>query len=624
MVKIIQRYKNKIIIASGLFIGLGFIFSYFNRVVVSDYLLVLATIIASIPIFYNAFQAIKLKLFSIELLVSLAVIGALIIGEYVESSVVTFLFLFGSFLESRTLAKTRASIQSLVDYAPEQATVLKGEKEVTLHVEEVNQDDYVIVRSGGKVPVDGTIVQGEGAVNQATMTGESMPVDKIKGDYVYSGTLVDTGFIKIKAEKVGEATAFAKIIELVEEAQDAKSKTERFLDRFAQYYTPGVIILSLLVYAMMRDLHLAITFLVIACPGALVIGAPVSNVAGIGNGAKNGVLLKGGDAVDRFSKVDTFVFDKTGTLTRGKPEVSKLINQSNTDENVWLSQVAGIEKASEHHIGRSIVQEAKKRGLEINEPEEVEIIKGQGVHAIIDGTRWLIGNRQLLKEATIEVDDDTDARAKEEEKKGQTVIFVVQGSEILGLITVADKVRPDAHDVIKKLKRYGAKRLVMLTGDNERTALAVAKQLGIDHVYAELMPNGKLKHIESLQSKGDRLVMVGDGINDAPALALADIGVAMGMSGTDVAIETADVVLMADRLDHLLHAFRLAKQTVRNRMQNIVIALVTVFVLLVGVLNGTIHLASGMFIHELSVLIVIFNGMRLIRFNRKREILNEQ
>lgn len=621
MAKILQRYKNKIIIASGLLIGLAFVFPLMGIGKVADPLLVLATIIASVPIFYHAYQAIKLKLFSIELLVSIAVIGALIIGEYLESAVVTFLFLFGSFLESRTLAKTRASIQSLVDFAPEKATVIREDKEVIVRVEEVNQNDQIIVRAGGKVPVDGEVVQGEATINQATITGESMPVDKKSGDYVYSGTIVDIGFIKVKAEKVGEATAFAKIIELVEEAQDAKSKTERFLDRFAQYYTPGVMILSLIVYLIMHDVHLAVTFLVIACPGALVIGAPVSNVAGIGNGAKNGVLMKGGDAIDRFSKVKTFVFDKTGTLTLGKPEVTKIINRSEIDENEWLAQIAGIENASEHHIGRSVVQEAKNRNLKFDEPKEiVEIIKGQGVRAILDEKRWLIGNRQLLKDAEVEFDEDTHLLAQEEESKGQTVIFVACEKNMMGLIMIADKIRPEARDVIEQLKRSGSKKMIMLTGDNERTALAVADQLGIDKVYAELMPNDKLDHIKQFQANGERVVMVGDGINDAPALALADTGVAMGMSGTDVAIETADVVLMADQLDQLFHAFRLAKQTVRNRIQNITIALVTVFILLFGVLNQTIHLASGMFIHELSVLVVILNGMRLIRFKKERSL----
>ncbi len=602
-------------VAAGLWIVLAVALSIMNRNTAANYLLLVATGIASLPIFDQAFQAIKLKVASIELLVSIAVIGALAIGEFMESAVVTFLFLFGSFLESHTLAKTRASIRSLVQCAPEYATVLKQGREMTIEIEHVQVNDLVVVRSGGKIPVDGPIVRGEALINQAMMTGESIPVKKRSGDYVYSGTIVDTGFIFMKAEKVGGSTAFAKIIELVEEAQDAKSKTERFLNRFAQYYTPAIVVLALIIYLVTRNTHIAITFLVIACPGALVIGAPVSNVAGIGNAAKRGILLKGGEVMDRFSQADIFVFDKTGTLTLGNPKVTSVLNLSTViAENEWLSTVAGIEQASEHHIGRAIVHEAKRRDLNLNAFTQVDLIKGRGLHAIINGECWMIGNRQLLSESGIQM-NQLAFDYEREEANGQTVIFVAKNHDILGLIMIADQVRPEARKVMTQLKRQGANQIVMLTGDNKRTASTVANQLGIDHVHAELMPNEKMEYIKNVQIEGHRVVMVGDGINDAPALALSDIGVAMGINGTDVAVESSDVVLMADNLAQLVHAYQLAKQTVRNRRQNIAVALLTVIILLVGVLTGSIHLASGMLIHEASVLIVIANGMRLIRFN---------
>src|SRR5699024_3002804 len=287
-----------------------------------QFTLITATVIAGIPIAVKAFQTLMMKAFSIEMLVTIAVIGALFIGEYVESAVVTFLFLVGDYLEARTLEKTRSSLKSLVDMAPQEATIIRDGVSVTVPVEEVVEGDRVIIRTGGKVPVDGKIVTGQASLNEAAITGESVPASKKTGDSVFSSTIMDTGYLEIIAEKVGDDTTFAKIIELVEEAQESKSKTEKFLNKFANIYTPAVVVLSVLVYAFTRDLHLAITFLVIACPGALVIGAPVSSVAGIGNGAKNGVLIKGGEVMSTLANVDTIVFDKTGTLTKGQPEVT--------------------------------------------------------------------------------------------------------------------------------------------------------------------------------------------------------------------------------------------------------------------------------------------------------------
>ncbi|MEO7122335.1 MAG: HAD-IC family P-type ATPase, partial [Lacisediminihabitans sp.] len=333
--------------------------------------LFIAAIVAGVPTAIRAFQALRSKAFSIDLLVTVAVIGALIIGERVEAAVVSFLFVFGAWLEVRTLEKTRRSLHELIDLAPKQAQVIREGETITVPVDEVVLGDRVLVHSGGTIPVDGTIRFGQAHVNEATITGESMPASRSIGDTVYSGTMIDNGYLEVTADRVGDDTTFAQIIELIEEAQETKTKTQRFLDRFANIYTPTIVVLAVLVFAITRDVEYALTFLVIACPGALVISTPVSLVAGLGNGARHGVLMKGGDALERLSKIDTIVFDKTGTLTRGMPEVTEITTLAG-DEARMLQLAAGLEVASEHPLGRTIVAAAEHRGLAVNRsPEQV-------------------------------------------------------------------------------------------------------------------------------------------------------------------------------------------------------------------------------------------------------------
>ncbi len=614
MTKFIHQYKNQLTLVSFSLIVLAFILGGG----VKDVFLIIATVIAGVPISIKAYQAVKMKTFSIELLVTIAVIGALIIGEYVESAVVTFLFLFGDFLEGRTLEKTRSSLRELTEMAPDEAVVLRDGIHETIPVEEVVKGDRVIIHPGGKIPVDGKIVVGKASINEAAVTGESVPAQKEVNDSVFSGTIVDNGYMEMIAEKVGDDTTFAKIIELVEEAQESKSKTEKFLNKFANIYTPAVVVLSVLVYLLTKDLHIAITFLVIACPGALVIGAPVSNVAGIGNGAKNGVLIKGGEVMDVMSKVDTIVFDKTGTLTKGKPAVTDVKTFINEEENELLRMIAQAELISEHHLGKTIVKEAEQRGLEFGKAPKGEVMKGNGLRAEIDGRELFIGNRKLMRQANIVISDDIEAYAVGREKTGNTAIFASVDGKVAAIISIADEIREDAHQALAELRKNGIKKMIMLTGDNEHTARLVATELGLDEYHAELLPEDKVTYVKKLKEEGHVVAMAGDGINDAPAIATADIGLAMGEGGTDISMETADVVLMADKLNQFAHAYSLSKATIRNMKQNTFFAVGTVFLLLIGVLNGTVHLASGMFIHEASVLLVILNGMRLITFNRNK------
>lgn len=581
-------------------------------------LLIAATVLAGIPIAGKAFRALKMKAFSIELLVTIAVVGALFIGEYVESAAVTFLFLFGAYLEARTLEKTRSSLRKLVDMAPLEATVIREGEKMTIAVEEVIEGDRVVIKSGEKVAIDGLIVTGNASLNEAAITGESVPASKAIDDRVFSGTIVDHGFIEVIAERVGDDTTFARIIELVEDAQETQSKTEKFLDRFANVYTPAIVVLSVLVYIFTRNIEMTLTFLVIACPGALVISAPVSIVAGIGNGARNGVLIKGGDIMEKLAKIDTVVFDKTGTLTRGKPEVTD-IHTFGIDTTDLLRLVAEAEMISEHHLGQTIVKEAKKQGLQLhNQPENVEIIKGNGIRAIIDGKNLAVGNRKLMGAEGIQIDAEIETYATAREKAGNTAIFASINGKVAGVLSIADSIRPEAEEALRELRASGVKQIIMLTGDNRHTAELAGAQLGLDQVYAELLPEDKVAMIQQLKNAGHRVAMAGDGINDAPAIATADIGLAMGEGGTDISMETADIVLMADRLDQFSHAYSLAKATVRNMKQNTFFAVGTVALLLAGVLLGKVFLASGMLIHELSVLLVILNAIRLIRYTKRK------
>ncbi|MEG0496831.1 MAG: cation-translocating P-type ATPase [Carnobacterium sp.] len=620
MIAHINHHKNHITALSGILIVIGFISGSMGNPTIKAIALIIATIIAGIPIFIKALQALRMKAFSIDLLVSIAVIGALYIGEFTESAVVTFLFLFGDYLERRTLEKTRSSLRELVDMAPQEATVLRANgKSEKIPVEDVEKGDRVIIHPGGKIPVDGRIVSGNASINEAAITGESVPSSKSVDDKVFSGTILDTGYLEMIAERVGDDTTFAKIIELVEEAQESKSKAEKFLDKFANIYTPAVVVLSILVYLFTRDLHMAITFLVIACPGALVIGAPVSSVAGIGNGAKNGVLIKGGEIIDKFSKVDTLVFDKTGTLTKGKPEVTDIHTFDQIDKERLLKLVAKAETISEHHLGQTIVKTAQSQGIDLASIEltDGEAIKGHGIKAVVDNHKLVAGNRKLMETENISLAKDVELYAVKREKAGNSAIFIAIDGKVSGIVSIADQIRDDAKEALAQMRENGIKKIVMLTGDNKHTAEAVATELGLDEFYAELLPENKVEYVKELKKSGHVVAMAGDGINDAPAIATADIGLAMGEGGTDISMETADVVLMADKLMQFSHAYSLSKATTRNMKQNMFIAVGVVVILLGGVLMGSVHLASGMFIHEASVLVVILNAMRLIRFNHK-------
>lgn len=581
---------------------------------ISDILMIAAAFIAGYPIALNAIRALRYKILGIDALVTLAVIGALLIREFWEAAAVTFLFMLGNYLESKTLEKTRSAIKALLDLAPDAARVIRAGVEKEVSLEEVVEGDIVIVRPGEKIPVDGMVLEGNAYVNQAPITGESMPVNKENGDGVFSGTVIESGYLKVRADRVGEDTTFSRILQMVEEAQDKKAKTQKFLEVFSKYYTPGIMVLSVVVFIITRDIELALTLLVIACPGALVISTPVSIVAGIGNGAKRGVLIKGGEIIEKLGTIKVLAFDKTGTLTEGKPKVTN-VKSFGLDEEELLNITASAEMYSEHPLARAILEKANLTlGNSLITPEESQIIPGQGLKVKLGDKPILVGNRKLMGENGIIISREIDEYLKNEESEGQTGVIVGDLERILGVISIADTIREDVDQLIKRLKNLGVKKVVMLTGDNKRAAAAIAKKIGLDDYYAELLPEDKVTILKKLQDEFGTAAMVGDGINDAPALASADLGIAVGGAGTEVAMETADVVLMSDEIKKLSYAIGLSRATVRNMKQNIYFAITVVGMLLAGVLVKVVFLSFGMLIHELSVLVVIINAIRLLKY----------
>lgn len=611
MQRYIIRNKKYITLLSGFLIVLAFIskLAFANNYIFNTSL-ILASVIGVAPIAIQSYQALKVKVVSIDTLVTFAVVGAFLIQNYEESAIVSFLFLFGAWLEARTLSSTRSAIKELVDMAPEVAYRLDDSGEyVAVDVDEVDKGDQLLVKTGNKIPVDGSVLSGEGYINESSITGESVPVTKVKGASVYAGTILENGTIQIKAELIGEDTTFGRIIELVEEAQDSKSSAEKFIDRFARWYTPVVLLLAALVWLIFRDVELAITVLVLGCPGALVIGIPVSNVSGIGNGARNGVLLKGSEVINDFAKVDTMIFDKTGTLTVGSPTKSDMkIFGDDSD----LRLIASVENESDHPLAKAVLSAIHYTSLE--KVENTDVIKGKGVIASVANQRVAIGNVALMEKENIELTKEVLLYIKELEKDGNSLVLAGVDHQLKLVMGIRDQIRPDVKKELQRLKKLGVKNLIVLSGDNQGTVDVIAKELGLTEAYGHMLPEDKSKFLEERQSMGEIVAFIGDGVNDSPSIAKADIGIAMG-NGTDVAIETSDVVLMNSDFAHLSHALGLTKATTNNMIQNIAVAIGVVVVLVLSLFfSNWMNMTIGMLVHEGSILAVILNGMRLLRY----------
>ena len=632
MQSFILRHKPQLTIISGALIAAGLVarFALHSQPAYAA-AFIAASVVGVLPILIQAVQALRVRVMSIDVLVSIAVFGAFLIGSWDESAIVTFLFLVGGQIERYTLNQTRSAIGALTDMAPQSAAVRRADGTFeTVPVDDVRVGDIVKVTTGDRIPVDGVVTSGTGLVNESAITGEPIPVDKAEGSSASAGTLLDDGMLTIRADTVGEDTTFGKIIELVENAQDSKSREERFIDRFATYYTPAVLVTAVIVGLVTRRVDLAITMLVLGCPGALVIGVPVSNMAGIGNGARHGVLIKGSEVMHRLSSADTFVFDKTGTITVGMPQVMDVRRYDDSvapapDDAAGTSSapvpddatryLVGVEAQSQHPLAKAIVRHFDD--VPAPQVDEVSVVTGGGIRAVHDGHRILVGSPRFLETEGVELGPTARADAAELESHGDSLVAVALDGRIRLMLGVRDRLRPGTADGIRNLRRLGARNIVVLSGDNQRAVDLMTAGLGLDRAVGGMLPDEKAAYISRLRDEGHRVVFVGDGINDSPSLALADVGIAMG-NGTDVAIDTSDVVLADSDFSRLPHAYGLAKRTVRNMRENIAIAVGTVALLLSGlVLTSWLTMAVGMFVHEASVLAVILNGMRLLRYRVK-------
>ena len=561
----------------------------------------------------------------VDLLMIVAAIGAAIIDHWVEGAILLFLFSLGNTLEHYAMGRTYSAIRALMDLRPDEARVLRDGTESIVPVEELRLDDVVIIKNGERIATDGQVVRGESAVDQSAITGESMPVVRRAGDGVFAGTINGHGVLHVQVTRLASESTLAKIIQIVETAQAEKSATQRFTDRFEGLYAGGVILAAALyaiIPALATDRTLNETFyqamilLVVASPCALVISTPASTLSALANAARQGILFKGAAHLEDIGVARVVAFDKTGTLTVGRPRMTDLRPASGVAPEELLRLTAAVERLSEHPLGAAVVEAALERRLPVPEAHDGTSIIGRGIEAVVDGDMVLAGNDALFVDRGFAIPAALIDEANELRDNGKSTMFVgiqhADGVRFLGVIGVADTVRPVAREVIEQLKALGVEKTIILTGDNERAARAIARQTGVDEFHSQLMPQEKLDIIEELKRQYGTVIMVGDGVNDAPALATASIGIAMGAAGTDVALETADVVLMADDLTRLPYAVELSRRTRRIIRQNLTFALGVIVVLVTGTLLGITTLPLGVIGHEGSTIIVVSNGLRLL------------
>lgn len=572
-----------------------------------------------------SFKALKEKIINVDLLMILAALGAAAIGQPAEGAMLLFLFSLSNTLQSYAMDRSRKAIEKLLDLRPKQATVRRGSRLVTLPIEQLTLGDIVLVRPGERFPIDGEVLSGVSDVDQATITGESMPVNKQQNDLVFAGTVNGTGSLEIRVTRLAKDTTLARIVKMVEEAQSTKANTQQMLDTFEQYYAIFVLAAAaLLIFVpwlvlgnnFQPTFYRAMTWLVVASPCALVISTPASILSAIANGARNGVLFKGGVHLEKTATLKVLAFDKTGTLTSGKPTLSSLFSFSDTKEDDLLRLVAALESHSEHPLAKAIVQAAHSRDLNLPQSMEFRAIPGQGVEGVVESRHLLIGNERMFMERSIRIPVEIMKKASEMQDEGQTAMFAydMKSQTFLGLLGVADTLREDAVEMIKMLKAIGIEHIVMLTGDNAKVAAKIAARAGVDEFHADLLPQDKVTVLKSLQKKYGPVAMVGDGVNDAPSLATADIGIAMGGAGTDVAIETADVVLMSDDLRKIPFSIGLARQARKVVWQNLTFSMSVIVLLVIGAFGAELALPLGVVGHEGSTVLVVLNGLRLLGY----------
>lgn len=567
--------------------------------------------------------------FDMKTLMTIAVIGAAFIGEWGEGATVVILFAISEALETYSMDKARQSIRSLMDIAPKEALIRRGNQEMMVEVDDIQLGDIMIVKPGQKIAMDGIVVKGVSSVNQAAITGESVPVAKTAEDEVFAGTLNEEGLLEVKVTKHVDDTTIAKIIHLVEEAQAERAPSQAFVDKFAKYYTPLIMLIALgvavvppLFFGADWDtwIYQGLAALVVGCPCALVISTPVAIVTAIGNAAKNGVLIKGGIHLEEMGAIKAIAFDKTGTLTKGIPMVTDYLPQSHANSNELLSIAAALEKGSQHPLASAIMKKAEDENAAYQDIsiEEFSSITGKGIKGIFQNQMYYVGSPNLFEELLSNgIPSELKATIARLQKQGKTVMAAGTSKEVLGLIAVADVLRENSKNVIGNLHSMGIQKTIMLTGDNEGTANAIGEQVGVSDIKAELLPQDKLRYIKDLRKKYDRVAMVGDGVNDAPALAASTVGIAMGGAGTDTALETADIALMADDLGKLPFTVKLSRKALSIIKQNITFSLGIKLVALLLVIPGWLTLWIAIFADMGATLIVTLNGLRLLRIKDK-------
>jgi Cd2+/Zn2+-exporting ATPase len=621
------RDRQRLVIASGVGVAagaVGYLLGWPESV--QALLLGLAAVAGGLTVVKRAWVSLRHRTLDINVLMLVAVIGALIIGEWFEAATVIFLFALAQLLEARSMARARGAIRALMDLTPDDALVRRDGADTRVPADSVRIGDVVIVRPGEKVPVDGKVSAGNSFVNQAPVTGESLPVDKGRGDEVFAGTINGRGALEVIVTRHRQDTTLARIIHLVERAQAQRAPTQTFIDRFARVYTPIVLTLAVLIAivpplagagAFSEWLYRSLVLLVISCPCALVISTPVSIVSALAAAARHGVLIKGGVHLERTGDVQCVAFDKTGTLTRGRVKVVDVLPLNGVGARDVLALAASLEARSEHPIAHAIVQRALAEDVVLVGVEAFEALPGLGAQAIVGGNHVIIGSHRLIEERGL-CSPLVDAELAKLSASARTAVLVARtgqadGKGVAGIIAVADETRKAARDAVDLLRSHGVKHVALLTGDNQATARALADELGIDEVWAELLPEDKVRAVQHLRHRYGTVAMVGDGVNDAPALAAADVGIAMGVAGTDAALETADVALMADDLLKIPYALRLSRATLRNMRANIAFSLVLKAAFLILAVGGAATLWMAVLADMGASLIVIGNSLRLLR-----------
>jgi Cd2+/Zn2+-exporting ATPase len=617
-----SMWRERLVALSGAALGLGLLLPLLGAegpLTWVPYLI--AVVLAGTQTMRRAWTSLTSGRLDIHALMMVAVAGAVALGEWAEAASVVFLFALAQVLESRAMERARGAIRALMDLNPVEALVRRGGVELTLPVDEVRVGDRIIVRPGEKIPLDGRVHSGESAVNQAPITGESLPVDKAPGDDMFAGAINGRGALEIEVTRLRRDSTLARIIHLVERAQAQRAPMQAFVDRFARIYTPVVLTLAAVIAVVpplvfgapwSAWIYRSLVLLVISCPCALVISTPVSIVSALAAAARKGVLIKGGLRLERLAAVRCVAFDKTGTLTKGRLQVTDIVPLNGAQPQNILALAAALESRSEHPIGRAILDRARADGVSIQAVERAEALPGLGAQGRVGEEDIVVGSRRLLQQRGLG-SPELDAALDQLASRGRSTVGIARNGEVIGVIGVSDEIREAAPDTVSMLGRQGIERVILLTGDHESAARALAEAVGIPEYKAGLLPEHKLAAVEELRAKHGALAMVGDGVNDAPALAAADVGIAMGVAGTDAALETADVALMADELAKIPYALRLSRATVRNIRMNIGFSLALKGAFLVMALAGTATLWMAVVADMGASLVVIANALRLLR-----------